>query len=153
MADRLQAAGLSELLQKHGSAKRPERTPVHPRPPTASNSEVAAVGKLSEALEAVEDARGHLYAFHRLSGRADLLLQEAVQELRDSGHQDLADQLATLLVGRDVIDGKWTFQLVESYDASYWAVFREAERAVRVAVVEGAPHTLEAEMRKREQDG
>lgn len=152
MAYRPEAAGLSELLQKHGSAKRPERSPVHARPPMMSDSEVAAVGKLSEALEAVEDARGHLYAFHRLSGRADLLLQEAVQELHESGHAELAEQLAALLVGRDVIDGKWTFQLVESYDTSYWTVFREADAAVRAALVNGAPHTLEAEMKKREQD-
>lgn len=152
MADRPEAASLSELLQKHGSAKRPQRLSAHPRPPTASDREVAATGKLSEALEAAEDARGHLYAFHRLSGRADLLLQEAVQELRDSGHAELADPLATLLVGRDVIDGRWTFQLVEAYDAGYWTVFREAERAVRAALADGVPHTLEAEMKKREQD-
>ena len=34
---------------------------------------VDAVGKASEALEYVERARGHLYAFHQLIGRADFL--------------------------------------------------------------------------------
>ena len=34
-------------------------------------------GKATEALEYVERARGHLYAFHQLIGRADLLFEEA----------------------------------------------------------------------------
>src|SRR5918996_1195686 len=38
---------------------------------------VDAVGKATEALEYVERARGHLYAFHQLIGRADLLFEEA----------------------------------------------------------------------------
>ena len=37
---------------------------------------VDAVGKASEALEYVERARGHLYAFHQLIGRADFLFEE-----------------------------------------------------------------------------
>ena len=38
---------------------------AHQRPPGVGDATVAALGKLSEALECVEDARGHLYAFHR----------------------------------------------------------------------------------------
>ena len=44
--------------------------------------------KLSEALEAVVVARGHLYAFHRLSGTADLTLGAAVERLRFAGHDE-----------------------------------------------------------------
>lgn len=40
----------------------------HRRPDGTDDATVAAVGKLSEALEKVEEARGHLYAFHRLCG-------------------------------------------------------------------------------------
>lgn len=42
----------------------------------------AALGKLCEALEIVEHARGLLYGFHRLSDSADLTLQDAVGRLR-----------------------------------------------------------------------
>ena len=60
--------------------------PLHPdaahrRPEGVDDATVEALGKLSEALEAVEAARGHLYAFHRLSGTADLTLGDAVQQL------------------------------------------------------------------------
>jgi hypothetical protein len=35
---------------------------------------VRAVGKLTEALETIERARGHLYSFHQLTADADLQL-------------------------------------------------------------------------------
>ena len=38
--------------------------------PSVDSETIDAVGKASEALEYVERARGHLYAFHQLIGRA-----------------------------------------------------------------------------------
>jgi hypothetical protein len=67
---------------------------------------VEALGKISEALEAVERARGHLYSFHQLSGTADLTLQEGVAKLREAGHEELADEIEAGLVGRDVLPGR-----------------------------------------------
>lgn len=40
--------------------------PEHRRPEGVDDATVAALGKLSEALEVVEQARGNLYAFQRL---------------------------------------------------------------------------------------
>jgi hypothetical protein len=61
---------------------------------------VAALGKLSEALETTERARGHLYAVHQLTGHADLQLGDAVDLLRKAGHDGLADRIGTELLGR-----------------------------------------------------
>ncbi|CAN5780730.1 hypothetical protein BH10ACT9_BH10ACT9_53360 [soil metagenome] len=47
------------------------------RPEVVSDAAVAAAGAVSEALEWVERARGELYTFHQLRGRADLLLGQA----------------------------------------------------------------------------
>ncbi|MCU1572793.1 MAG: hypothetical protein JWO93_875, partial [Micrococcaceae bacterium] len=58
---------------------------AHSRPAGTSDATVKALGKLSEALEVVEHARGYLYGFHRLTGTADLALGEAVELLRDAG--------------------------------------------------------------------
>lgn len=44
-----------------------------------------AVGRVTEALETIERARGHLYSFHQLTGRADLQLDEAVARLNEIG--------------------------------------------------------------------
>ncbi len=90
--------------------------PQHQRPDGVDNTTVEAVGKLTEALEMVERARGHLYSFHQLTGSADLALGEAVDGLLTGGHEQLADEIEAELVGLNVIEGRWTFQIVENYD-------------------------------------
>jgi hypothetical protein len=109
---------------------------------------VAALGKLSEALEVVEEARGHLYAFHRRCGTADLTLGEAVDQLRDAGHGELADRIGRELVGRNVLDGRWSFQVVEEYDDTYYSAFRVLEQQAREELVDGRRHLFEAEMKE-----
>ena len=135
----------------YGSAKHPDRPVERQRPPGMSDDTVAALGKLSEALEVVENARGMLYQFHRMSGTADLTLQEAVRMLRDAGHPALAAEIDEVLVGRDVIDGRWTFQIVEDYDDRYWSVFRAMERRARHELGSAPRHVFEAEMKVSEQ--
>ncbi|GAW53349.1 uncharacterized protein PD653_0748 [Nocardioides sp. PD653] len=107
-----------------------------------------ALGRLSEALEAVEVARGHLYAFHRLSGTADLTAGEAVEMLREAGHGGLADRIERELIGRNVLPGRWTFQIVEEYDDGYYATFKELERAARDELASGRRHLYEARMKE-----
>ena len=121
---------------------------AHRRPEGLDDATVEALGRLSEALEAVEVARGHLYAFHRLSGTADLTLGDAVDQLRAAGHGELADRIDRELVGRNVIPGRWTFQIVEAYDDTYYAVFKELEQAARDRLVRGRRHLYEAEMKE-----
>jgi hypothetical protein len=120
----------------------------HQVPDGVSQETVQAVGKLSEALETVERARGHLYAFHQLTGTADLALGEAVTALRAAGHPELAGQIEQELLGRNIIHGRWTFQLVEEYDDGYWSLFRETEQAVRNELVKGRRHLFEAGMKE-----
>ncbi len=143
-------AGQDSLVRRFGTARHPERAPVHPAPEDMDDDTVDALGKLSAALEVVEHARGHLYAFHRLCGTADLALQDAVAALRDCGQGDLAEDIDTALVGRDVVEGMWSFQIVEAYDDQYWSVFRAAEQAARAALG-AAPHLYESRMKADEQ--
>ena len=124
--------------------------PEHTRPEGVTDATVEALGKLSEALEAVEVCRGHLYAFHRRSGTADLTLGDAVDLLRKAGHEELAERIDTELVGRNVLHGRWTFQIVEEYDDTYWTPFRDLEREARDQLAEGKRHLYEAEMKERE---
>ena len=101
----------------------------------------------------MEQARGFLYGFRRLSGTADLALQDAMAMLREAGHPGLAGDIEHALAGRDIIDGQWSFQLVEAYDAGYWQVFRDAEQYARTTLGVPERHVCEAEMKHREQDG
>lgn len=121
---------------------------AHARPTHVDDATVEALGKLSEALEVVEHARGLLYGFHRLTGTADLALGEAVEKLRAAGHDELAETIDRDLVGRNVIEGRWTFQIVEDYDDSYYATFKDLERAAREQLADGKRHLFEAEMKE-----
>ena len=114
-----------------------------------SDTTAEAAGKVSEALEYVERARGHLYSFHQLIGHADLVLGEAVDALRADGHTDLADALETEMVGRNVLNGRWTFQVVEEFDDTYWLPFRAADQRVRDELMDGVRHLHEARMKEQ----
>lgn len=122
--------------------------PEHVRPAGVDDATVQALGKLSEALETVEDARGALYRWHRMSGSADLALGEAVDALRAAGHAGLADRIDAELVGRNVVEGRWTFQLVEEYDDGYYSCFKRLEAEVRESLAHGRRHLFEAEMKR-----
>ena len=117
------------------------------RPPGATDATVEAVGKVSEAFEAIEEVRGKLYAAHRLTGTADLALGEAVELLRKAGHDDLAERIATEMVGRNVLPGRWTVQIVEEFDDGYYADFKALEELVRNQLMGGRRHVYEAEMK------
>ena len=119
----------------------------HQRPDGVGDDTVAAVGKVTEALEWVERARGRLYDFHQMMGHADALFGEAADALADAGATAQADDLRTHLVGRNALDGRWTFQIVEEYDELYWSEARAAERRVRDELLEGRPHVFESEMK------
>jgi hypothetical protein len=121
----------------------------HARPAGLDDTTVEALGILTEALERVERARGHLYAMHQLTGGADLALDEAVRLFNEAGHHELADRIERELVGRNVIEGRWTFQLVEEYDDGYYALFRELDRHARDTLAGGRRHIFEAEMKQR----
>ncbi|WP_326837109.1 hypothetical protein VSH64_19770 [Amycolatopsis rhabdoformis] len=106
-----------------------------------------AVGKITEALETVEIARGHLYAFHQLTGSADEKLGQGIALLRDAGHAEHADRLAEHLLGRNVLHGRWTFQIVEEYDATYYREFHDHETRVR-ELTRGVRHLAEARVKR-----
>lgn len=110
---------------------------------------MVAVGKLTAALEVVEQARGMLYGFHRMTGRGDNDLADALDALTDAGHPELADAIRTELFGRNVLAGRWTFQVVEDYDDNYWTPLRSWERRVRDELMDGRRHVYEAQLKER----
>jgi hypothetical protein len=117
------------------------------RPDGVDDATVEAVGKMSEALEYIERARGHLYSFHQLIGHADALLDEVCDGLRGAGHEAAAHRIRTELIGHNVLAGRWTFQVVEEFDDTYWSLFRDQERRLRDELTAGQRHVFEAEMK------
>jgi hypothetical protein len=121
----------------------------HCRPEGADDLTVEAVGLLTEALETTERARGHLYSFHQLTGKADFEVGDAIAKLREAGHDQIAETLEIELLGRNVLPGRWTFQIMEEYDDTYWSVFRDLERRVRDELTGGRAHLHEAELKEQ----
>ncbi|MDB1089426.1 hypothetical protein PJ985_17835 [Streptomyces sp. ACA25] len=121
---------------------------AHRRPAGVSDRTVQALGELSKALETTERARGHLYAFHQLTGGADLTLGDAVRLLREAGHQEQAEQVEREILGRNVIPGHWTFQIVEEYNRTYYRPFATLEEGIRNDLADGKEHLHEAEMKE-----
>jgi len=121
----------------------------HRRPEGVTDATVAAVGKLSEALEWLERARGRLYDFHQMLGHLDFQMSEAAQLLSAAGHPGLGEVVATEVVGRNVIDGRWTYQLIEEFEAIYYEPIKTVEKRVRDELLAGRRHVYEAEMKER----
>ncbi len=119
----------------------------HARPPGADDAAIAAAGKVSEAYEWIVRARGRLYDFHQLMGRADALLGEGIDALRDAGQAELAEELTRTWLGRNAIPDRWTFEIVEAFDDTYYEVATTGERRVRDEVCGGRRHVHEAEMK------
>jgi hypothetical protein len=127
-----------------------DHSPADRTRPDLDDTTVEALGKLSEALETVDQARGFLYAFHQLTGKADRLLQESVDLFEEAGASALAADLDRDLVGRNVIADRWTFQIVEDFDAGYWGAFRAYDERAREELSGGDRHVFEARMKQRE---
>ncbi|MCE0765202.1 hypothetical protein LWC35_20190 [Pseudonocardia kujensis] len=121
---------------------------AHSRPEGASDELVAAAGKFSEMLERIERARGALYEFHQLMGGADAMLDDVVEKLRECGQQEWAERIETELIGRNAIEGRWSFQIVEDFDDNYYSPLKDTERALRDDLMEGRRHVFEAEMKQ-----
>jgi hypothetical protein len=112
-----------------------------------SDHTVDAVGKASEALEYVVRARGHLYAFHQLIGRADFLFEESALRLTEAGHRAEAAPLWRSLVGRDVLERRWTFEIVERFDDDYYDAAQSEVARLEGLLVNGRRHAHEEALR------
>jgi hypothetical protein len=62
----------------------------------------------------------------------------------------VATRLRHEVVGRNALEDRWTFQIVEAFDDGYYRSATEAERCVRDALVGGRRHVYESEMKAAE---
>lgn len=108
---------------------------------------MAATEALTEAREWVEWARGRLYDFHQMIGRADALFGEAADSLERAGHTEEAERIRAEAVGCNVLPGRWTFQVVDEFDDLYYATVTRLETGVRERLLDGRRHVYESELK------
>lgn len=117
------------------------------RPAGVDDATVEALGKLSAAVDHIEEARGLLYAFHRRMGSGERTLEEATRMLRAAGHDSIADRLDRTVLGANPLPGMWSFQMVEAFDDGFYAAVIDGDARARNELVEGRRHVFEAEMK------
>ena len=118
------------------------------RPGDMSDDLVRAVGNLSEAFECVERVRGKLYDMHQLAGHADLLFGKVADELEEAGAKETATQVRQQVVGRNVVNGRWTFQLVDEFNDQYYKPIKKTVKQAEADLQSGKTHVFEAEMKE-----
>jgi hypothetical protein len=114
-----------------------------------TDKRVAAIGKASEALEYIERARGHLYSFHQLMGRGDIEFGVACDLLESAGIADDAARLRREIVGRNALDGRWSFQIVDEFDDLYYEPARYEVRRLEQQHLNGHRHAYEAGLKEQ----
>ena len=154
---------LAEAIEaEHGAvsaARRPRRMSgpdaAHRRPEGVDDATVEALGKLSEALEVVEEARGlPLRLPPALRHRRPDARRRRRPAPRRRAHRAGRPDRARAGRAATSSPGRWSFQVVEEYDDGYYATFQDLEREARDELVGGRRHLYEAEMKEdRRTDG
>jgi hypothetical protein len=105
---------------------------------------VTACHEVELALEWLQRAQGHLLEFHHATGHAMDHLAEAERLLRACGETDLADELRDEHLPSGVVDGdRWSYDVVEEFQAGVLADVRSFERETRERLADGRRHPAE----------
>lgn len=134
-------------MTAHGD--HPRKEDPYERPDGAADDTVAAVGMVTEAFEWLQRARGRLYDLHQLVGHADRLFGDAAADLRAAGHESEAALIEREVIGRNLVRGRWTFQLVDEAETTFFEPVAAIERDIRDRLLDGRRHVYEAEMKSR----
>jgi hypothetical protein len=123
-----------------------------------SDEERDALHSIELGVEWLHRAHGDLVEFHHKTGHAMDHLAEAEQQLRDSGHTDLADALRDEYLPRGVIDEeRWSYDVLETYQDGFLSKLTAFEERARGDVADGQRHVTERrqerEWKQRARDG
>jgi hypothetical protein len=102
----------------------------------------------TEAMEYIERARGNLYTLHHLLVRADILFAEVAESLRAQGHDDEAGLLEEQVIGRTVLEDRWSFEVVEAFDDGFYGPVCDAVRDLEHRTVGGRRHAREEALKR-----
>ena len=66
-----------------------------------------------------------------------------------SGAGPGAEAVRHEIVGRNILNGRWTFQMVEEFEEHYYEPVHALERQLRDELMEGKRHVVEAELKEK----
>jgi hypothetical protein len=107
-------------------------------------TEREALHEVELGLEWLQRAQGYLLEFHHATGHGMDHLHEAESLLETSGHVDLADAIRTVLLPHGVVDDdRWSYDVVEDFQATLLAETTAVEQRVRTELADGERHVQE----------
>jgi hypothetical protein len=116
--------------------------------PELDDGERAALHDLQLGIEHLHRGYGHLLAFHHAVGRAMNRFDDAREELRESGHDGWADALRDDLLPAGVVEGMWTYEVVEAFADEFLDPAAGFEADVREELAGGQRHVTEHRQRR-----
>ncbi|ELY94267.1 hypothetical protein C482_18202 [Natrialba chahannaoensis JCM 10990] len=117
--------------------------PQAPGPPL-SEQELAALHEVELGLEWIQRAQGYLLEFHHATGHGIDHIDEAETHLRTAGHDDLAAAIRRDLLPHGVVDDdRWSYDVLEDFQATLLAETVALERRVRDELADGERHVAE----------
>jgi len=109
-----------------------------------TETEVEALHEVELGVEWLHRAHGTLLAFHHNTGHAMEHLAAAEALLRESGHDDIADDVRDRYLPRGVVDGdRWSYDLVESFQHGFMDDATAFAERTRREVADGQSHVAE----------
>jgi hypothetical protein len=109
-----------------------------------TDAEIEALHEVELGVEWLHRAHGKLLAFHHNTGHAMEHLAVAETLLRESGHDDIADDVRDRYLPRGVVDGdRWSYDLVESFQHGFMHDVSEFAERTRREVGGGQSHVAE----------
>ena len=82
-------------------------------------------------------------------GRGDIEFGVACDLLESAGLSDDAARLRQEIVGRNVLDGRWSFQIVDEFDDLYNSPARHEVRRLEQLHLNGRRHAYEASLKEQ----
>ena len=112
-------------------------------PDHLSEAEREALHRAELGVEWLRRAHGSLVEVHHATGHAMDHLHEAEATLRECGHTDLADELRDDLLPSGAVEDRWTYDLLETFEAGLLADVTAYERRARESLADGRRHITE----------
>jgi hypothetical protein len=111
--------------------------------PDLTDDERTALHELQLGVEGLYRAYGHLLAFHHAIGRSMDHFAAAESPLRAAGHTGHADTIRDRHLPAGVIDDRWSYELVEAFEAGFLREATAFDAEVRSDLAGGQTHVTE----------
>lgn len=121
-------------------------------PPDLDGPERVALHELALGIEHLYRTPGHLLALHHQLGRGMGHPERARAGLRAGGNEADTGRLRDEVLPVGGIGDRWSYVLVEAFEAGRMATATDVERPVRGELTDGVTHVVERDQRRRWRD-